>query len=65
MAEDWSLVPEGQHIPVMENMFNLAIKSIGRAGLGKTFKDDKEVRKFASAYTTVSITSSTSTLSRF
>lgn len=55
MSEDWSSIPEDQHIPVMESMFNLAIKSIGRAGLGKTFKDDKEVRKFGDAYTTVSI----------
>lgn len=55
MAKDWSSIPEEQHIPVMESMFNLAIKSIGRCGLGKTFKDDKDVRKFGDAYTTVSI----------
>ncbi|KAK3731833.1 hypothetical protein QZH41_020194 [Actinostola sp. cb2023] len=51
MAEHWTSIPKKEHVPVMENMFNLAIKSIGRASLGKNFKDDKDVKKFADAYT--------------
>lgn len=51
-AQQWMSIPVGQHVPVMESMFTIAIESIGKAGLGKTFKDSV-VNEFAAAYSVV------------
>ncbi|KAK3731832.1 hypothetical protein QZH41_020193 [Actinostola sp. cb2023] len=53
MAEDWTSIPKEQHVPLMENMFHLALKSIGRAAFGKSFKNDKDVKRFHDAYNAV------------
>ncbi|XP_031573133.1 cytochrome P450 20A1-like [Actinia tenebrosa] len=52
MEAKWESLPKGEHIPLEKNMIYLAVKSMGLAGLGKTFRGDKESAKFIEAYET-------------
>jgi hypothetical protein len=55
IAANWESLPKDEHVPVGKNMIYLSIKSMGAAGFGKTFKDEKEANKFIEAYTMVSV----------
>ncbi|EDO42444.1 predicted protein, partial [Nematostella vectensis] len=52
VANQWVIKSSDEHIPIVESMLMLAIRAIGKAGMGKRFSAEKDVQAFMNAYRT-------------